>query len=315
MDELHNPGAKMPRVKHRLVIISLLVLTAALFLLAIPSAAQTTIGTPSDIELTLTKIINDVTQTSIAIGTPIPPEIQTATMQAAQATRTAIAITREPFLLTPQTPNVIELTATRLIANYEQTRAAYVTPKPLKPGELDPIYFTATFVVQRATLTSAALATNPALVSTPFPTTCVMQLNDYNRDPEELSRQIQAALGAQADASNSFILVNIVTSGVTNFCGEFYPLETLYDVTLGVDDILDRPELIHLTEKILALLQNFPPQTSDGKVIRLQIWFRGNLYLYKYIDTGYANALAAYAEGLRGDELIEALGGILDGLS
>ncbi len=293
----------MLRSTRLLILFSVFVVTVALFLLTIPSVAQ------SDIELTATKIISDATQTSIAFGTPIPPEIRAATMQSALATRTAIAITREPYLLTPQTPDAIELTATRIMANYELTMTAYATPKP---GELDPIYVTATFIVQRATLTSAALTANPSLGLTLYPTktaSCEMGLG--NRYQMELSIKIGNALQDKAGIPTA--LADVVTSGVGNQCDEFYPLKTDFHIEMGVQDISDNHALIDLTERILGLLQNFPPEPAHGKTIRLEIVFRGDAYQRKFIVTGYANAFAAYAEGLRGDALIEALGGILDG--
>ncbi|MEO8611289.1 MAG: hypothetical protein ABI690_25555 [Chloroflexota bacterium] len=74
------------------------------------------------------------------------------------------------------------------------------------------------------------------------------------------------------------------------------------------------------------MLQHFGGQAS-GKIAHTSGWVSGMLvdpmfplsqwYIYplsrNILIQGIANALAAYAEGLRGDALIEALGGILDG--
>lgn len=293
----------MQRSTRLLIAFSVLVSVAALFLLAMPNVAQ------SDIELTATKIISDATQTSMAFGTPIPPEIRAATLQSVQATRTAIAITREPYLLTPQTPDAIELTATRIMANYELTMTAYVTPNAT---ELAGIYTTATFIVQRATQTAVALTENPSLAQTifrtPTPVSCEMGLaNLYQAD---LSKKIGLGLQEKAELNNAYI--EVITNGVGNQCGEFHPIGTLYRIVLFVNDFSDE-NLRSLAERILAFLQNFPADDSFGKTIRLHILFEGNAY-YKgrYIDTGYINALSAYDDGLRGVKLIEALGGILD---
>jgi hypothetical protein len=304
----------MPRSTRLLILFSVFVIVAALFLLTIPNAAQTTISRPSDSELTATKIIADATQTSIAIGTPIPPEIQAATRQAAQATRTAIAITREPYLLTPQTPDEIQLTATHLMANYALTREAYTTPNTTEVAAMNT---TATFIFQGETQTAIALTENPALGLTVYPTNtpASCEIGLFNFYQAELSHKLGVALQEKAEIPTAVAetLADVAIFGVGNLCGQFYPMESTYHVNLNISNLSDTGELIDVTERVLALLQNFPPQPSDGKVIRLQILFRSNLYLYKYIETGYANALAAYAEGLRGDDLIEALGGILDG--
>ncbi|MEO8611287.1 MAG: hypothetical protein ABI690_25545 [Chloroflexota bacterium] len=295
----------MPRSTRLLILFSVLVVAATLFLLAIPNAAQT-FPTPNEYDLTRTQIFVHASETGVAIGTSIPPEIKMATMQAAQATRTAIAITREPDLLTPQTPDEIELTATRIVSNYEVTMTSFLTATIT---EIPGIYDTATAIVDRATQTTAALTENPSLALTTYPTnipaSCDLSLiNDYQYD---LSDKV-----AQTALIDGY--VNIVTSGVDNQCGEFYPLETTFQFDFPISDLSNYESLVSRIERILEVLsQNFLPKAAYGKVIRLKINFGGDYSQYKYVDTGYANALAAYAEGLRGDALIEALGGILDG--
>lgn len=293
----------MPRAARLLLVLGALFIMAVLLLLVVPSLAQ------SDLELTATKIIADATQTSLAYGTPILPEIRMATMQAAQATRTAIAVTREPYLLTPQTPDAIELTATRIMANYELTATAYVTPNAT---ELAGIYTTATLVAIGATQTEAALIENPSLTMTvnSSKTLASCEFNLINHYRTDLATQVQTS----APLWNT--TVDVVTSGVGNQCGEFYPLETTFQFNVCVTDLSNRDSMIVRTMYIVqTLYENFPPEPSYGKVIRLEIYF-ANLPDYKYIDTSYTNAITAYAEqrgGIFGEHFIEALGGILDG--
>ena len=179
----------MSRSTRLLIIFSVFVIVATLFLLAIPNAAQT-FPTSSEDELTRTKIFVHATETGIAIGTPIPPEIKTATMQALQATRTAIAITRDPYLLTLQTPDAIELTATQIKVSDEQTRASFSSANEADAAERN---MTVTFIIQRATQTAAALIANPASGLSTYPTStpasCDMSLGNVTQNALTLKIQ------------------------------------------------------------------------------------------------------------------------------
>src|SRR5512145_3105789 len=69
------------------------------------SSAQSPAATPNESERLATQIIAGVTRTQEALstigGTPVPLPKVTTTLH---VTRTAIAVTREPYLLTPSTP-------------------------------------------------------------------------------------------------------------------------------------------------------------------------------------------------------------------
>src|SRR5258708_9721874 len=85
------------------------------------------------------------------------------------------------------------------------------------------------------------------------------------------------------------------------------------EVSPSVKKLEDANLIIAALEELLLHLQE-PVSVKDGQSLRLLIEF----YVYqddcKYrkIDTGFTNAQLAYKEGLRGEKLIEALGGIMD---
>lgn len=299
----------MTRFTRLFTILAVFCIALSLFVMSAAQASQTVVSTPSDMELTITSIMSAATQVQSLELTLAAPA--TETRQALQATRTAIAVTREPYLLTPQTPTDIELTATFILA--ERTQMFIVTPGNGTPA---PIYLTATAIIDQSTAvafqktqTAFAITQNPVLAQTSFPTltprNCRLGVGSFF--PEDVSQDFQKILN---QSGIQFADAGVMVIGVHGGCEAGYdPLQTVVVIHLSVSDLSDE-FLTGLMERILASLQNFAI-SETYKNIRLQVAFI-DFYRLRFIDTGYANAISAYAEGLRGDELITAIGYILD---
>jgi hypothetical protein len=248
------------------------------------SAAQTNTPTP-DYSLTATFIIGAATKMGAAAGTSttIFATQASQTAQAVQATRTSIALTRDPSLSISATPNGIQVTASQIVVEMIQTERAATL---LEINTPDPLWLT----------------TNPADMCQP---------SLENQYQAELMGKIRTGL---AEAGVERASVNIITEGVgqLSLCGTpFYPLRTSFDIQLMVNNLSNNRDLADLTAAILSTLNHFPPIEEYGvEAARLRIVF-SEIFEHKIIDTGYANALAAYEEGLRGNALLEALGGLL----
>jgi hypothetical protein len=260
--------------------------------------------TPDPIALTATHIVAEATKTQLGVATSEPNRAE-VTLTAFHATRTAIAITREPELAISPTPSLLELTATQLRVELHDRVATAQSRSPTEIAQ------TATRVTLRATenaLFTPTFQTGPLPTSTP--TICGFAVGGYYQSV--LSDQIQQAL----EATNlplryvSVLSVSLFKGGERRT--EYYSvLETYFAIDIDVINLTDDQELIAATEKILNVLEDFPSSQEYGPHSpRLEIVFWSRTALQRMIDTGYNNALAAYAEGLRGEALIEALGGI-----
>ncbi len=162
---------------------------------------------------------------------------------------------------------------------------------------------TATQIIVEATQ-SAGFALTPAQTLD-----CPLSLGTLSQP--ELTDQLTAAF-VQAEIKNRFVFVaTFGVYGVDDCSTEFYPLRTFIDMEIPVDDLLNEEKLADLTADVLRVLYAFP-QTEDfgPEPARLRITFRDDME-HRIIDTSYANALAAYEEGLRGAALLEALGGLV----
>lgn len=278
-----------------------------IFMACTQSSAQTSTPTPNYDLTTASHIIQMGTQTRMALPyTPVPPTDQIQTAAAIHSTRTAIAITRNPSLAISLTPNALELTAEQLLIAITQTHAAYTPPGPgtLNPGELR-----ATEFIRRATMTAAAVATNPGLILTPSPTRTPGPCQPFlvNSYQSGLSHQVQDALYNVNIQPES---VSVVKVGI-DCDSEFQPLHTQFHIMFGAKDLFDDNALADLTAATLSVLTRFPPTDDYGpEPARLVIAFRQG-YERRIIDTGYVNALTAFGEGLRDEALLEALGGLL----
>jgi hypothetical protein len=215
-------------------------------------------------------------------------------------------------LLTPSTETGIERIATQILATV--TADAQIDATHRSEGTLDDIYITATHIVSVATQASEALARQPSLALTVYPTNvpeaCTPAL--YNYSMNDLSGEMETAL-ANAGLTNAD--VDGFSIGVLegeHGCTTRYPLETRIEVSVSINP--DSAEVIaQTTAAILDVLSGFPRQDTYGSQrARLTIYFYdGDNQIIGVIDTGYNNALYAYAEGLRGEDLLLALGELL----
>jgi hypothetical protein len=264
--------------------------------------AQTDTPTP-DYALTATRIIEIATATAKVIDSPTPIAGLEQTLTVAHVTRTAIALTRDPSLAISPTPNAIQLTATRVLMELRQTQAAYSTPAP---GTIRAIELTVTEVIRRAT--------TGALGDIPPATSDLCRLSGGNFNQEALSNAMEAALEEVGlEVWDTTVITFALAMPI--FCNSpYYPLQTSVWIGVKVSDVTDFGALSDQTAAILSVLKDFPPTEDFGpEQTRLIIaYFVGeNTRERQLIDTGYANALAAYEEGLRGEALLEALGGLL----
>jgi hypothetical protein len=232
-------------------------------------------------------------------------------------TRTAIAIKRNPSLLITATPHPLQLTATNIM---------YL--KSVTPATLDPFsaegqmtmqseWDTAqpTFVAAMVTLLSndgtSTLPPNPfpSLTPSPTPAACIYQI-DYIQ-PVELDAEIDALMQAAAsklEPANS--LTTIITRTGNPACEGSELLETRIRLHFSSDTPPDESARIEGIERVLSLLVEHDFRAATGLRARLDLSFTGRHESF-YIDTDYENAMSAYREGLRGAELITALGEFL----
>ncbi len=200
-------------------------------------------------------------------------------------TRTAVALTHNPSLATSPTPIPIKLTAFQIVA-----------------------------------LTASVFAQfGPQTTLTPPPTTttwpCAPQIQtDYHVD---LTARIEASLIEEGLYPFD---VHIASDGLgqPENCGtSFYPFHTEFFIEVEVKHIsnfLDDVVLADSTNAILGILSTSLTQEEVGpEPSRLYMIFRLSNDARRVVETDYSIALAAYNEGLRGEALLEALGGILPG--
>lgn len=258
--------------------------------------------------LTATQIIVGATETPMVIGTLIPAPQITATWETFYVTRTAIAITRYPELALSPTPNAYELTATKLLDNVAGIVAANLTPSP---GMLSGSEMTATSIIQTATQRAALQTAYPLIV---FPTNtsapCESALAMLNHS--ELSEQLERELTAAGVNSSSIDILSVVFQTGNEGCDQTIPLNAGISITFILDDLLDQATMIERAERTLAVLSRFPLLAEfEVRTSRLLIFFAApDQFRQRWVETNYDIALQAYREGLRGDKLIEALGGI-----
>ncbi len=226
------------------------------------------------------------------------------------ATRTAIAITREPMLGTPATPSSIELTSTIEYQNYTD-RVATSWHHP--DSELNA---TGTAIVALATQMAVELTDPPLLSPTPFPTETNVpcKLYFYKNIDNDLSRQVSNELtGTNLQGSLSVYKLELETP--YNCSSEKHLLRTDIEISLRVHNPEDDHSIITAIEELLSYLEH-SKLLGDAHTLRLIVEFSHidaiDYCKFRQIDTGYTNARLAYKEGLRGEKLIEALGGILD---
>ncbi|MBI1282115.1 MAG: hypothetical protein GC179_28570 [Anaerolineaceae bacterium] len=226
------------------------------------------------------------------------------------ATRTAIAITREPILGTPAAPSSIELTSTVEYKDYEN-RLAEIFNQPA--NEIDA---TSSAIVAFATQLVIDLTNPPKLSPTPYPkaTDLPCKLYFYKTADDALTRQVKNEL-AGTRLQGDLTVYNFELSPPYNCSLETYHLRTDVEISLSIHNPEDDASIIAAIEELLSYLEN-SKLGGDARSLRLIIVFShidtSDNCKFRQIDTGYTNARLAYKEGLRGQNLIEALGGILE---
>jgi len=223
------------------------------------------------------------------------------------ATRTAIAITREPILGTPATPSSIELTAAVAYQKYEARLATLYH----QPNEI--LEITASAIVAWATQQTIDLTVTPIKSSTPSPTAtelpCILYFDKIPNAhiTNEVARSLRGITG-----QGSLDVYDLELIMPANCRPETHFLSINIEIRLRVTDTSDK-SLIPIIEDLLAYLQN-SQLTGDGRSLRLIMEFNvlEKFCQLRRIDTSFINAQLAYKKGLRGQKLIEALGGLID---
>lgn len=223
------------------------------------------------------------------------------------ATRTAIAITREPILGTPATPSNIDLTATVAYQELEDKVATLLH----QPNDI--LVITESAIVAQTTQQIIDLTHTPIYSATPTPTVtalpCVLLFFKTGNGPA--NREILSEL-KDFEHQGPIMVYDLELAMPLNCTAETHFLHTSVEISLQVSDTSDNA-LIPIIEDLLAHLQN-SQLTGDGRSLRLIVQFQvlENYCQLRRIDTGFTTAKLAYREGLRGEKLIEAIGGLID---
>ncbi|MBA3867736.1 MAG: hypothetical protein H0X30_01130 [Anaerolineae bacterium] len=227
------------------------------------------------------------------------------------ATRTAIAITREPILGTPATPSSIDLTATVAFQEYETRQRLIQDAKDM------PLEASASAIVFLVRQTNIALTGTPLPTLTPLsstPTELPCQLTFYKNTNEIAATEINTSIRVPSSTLIGHYEVNNLELAMPQMCSpETHFLGTNVEIRVKINSLENDNLVIATLEELLLSLQDLH-LTGDGQSLRLLIEFYvyEDSCKYRIIDTGFTNARLAYQEGLRGEKLIEALGGIMD---
>jgi hypothetical protein len=290
----------MPRAARLFIMVSVTVVIAVLFLLALPIAAQTETSTPNHDEI-------DLTLSSMAIALTKSQQ----TVEFLEPTRTAVAVTRDPSLLTPASATTFELTATQAWANSTATKLAYT---PSGAGTPPTGHLTAVKFFDELTQTTEAITREPSLALTIYPTGTPgpCEFTIYYFYLNDFAAEVEASLNAAGFVD---VYAGGFNTGVIEGergCTTEYPLEIQITLSIEIDNS-SRETIADATVNILAVLSKFPRQDTFGsKKARLMIVYKNSDQdSIGAIDTGYNNALDAYSDGLRGDDLLLALGEIV----
>ena len=256
-----------------------------------------------------------------------------ATREHMEPSRTAIALTRDPLILsrtpvpvlltlteqarliTPVPDNVrFELTATQFVVGLIETVAAG-GKQPLSrygtPMSLANYQETATAYILGPTQTATALGTLP-----PLPGTVVCTIHaeglDLHRDLLDIIRESLESKGIYIHVSSSLVAYEL--KAISPNQGKCGPNFTNMDVRLQLHSSSRTEIAVDLVEILSELDEQFIEESYDFVHLEMSWWLERmgmyGWYVLK-IDTEYLNAMRAYREGLRGDELIEALGGLV----
>jgi hypothetical protein len=171
---------------------------------------------------------------------------------------------------------------------------------------------TSTAIIAGATATAAAL---PEGVLT---TVDALSLADedctpgtYFRFVGDVSQQVTDAL-VEGDLKDVAVGVSVTIEESTN-CETVETQEVLYAINIPVDDLADEQRLAALTADVLDVLAGLTPLRGAPTIRPAKLSLRFDRETQqRVIDVDYHTSLGIYADGLRGHDLINALGGLRD---
>ena len=116
------------------------------------------------------------------------------------------------------------------------------------------------------------------------------------KNNEEMTTQIEDAL---AQTGLEFDLIGVVHNG-EYYCDQY----SVYDTTVTINVTIPRGEV---TEALEAIVERLPDlDTNNAIYLQLGIWYEdGEVYNNSSYRTLYNDIRRAYAEGLRGEDLLE----------
>ncbi|MEM6527243.1 MAG: hypothetical protein AAF653_03055 [Chloroflexota bacterium] len=233
----------------------------------------------TDFELTATSLILNATLEALALAPAERTQISEQITQTAEVvptlhnTRTAVALTRNPSITLTPAPFDLAETQVALYESMTMTLQATSTPNPKGScGSTGHTY-------------------------------------EYDMGTELNNLLEENNIESAAGVRSAIVLAEDCTKFIAS---------TNVQITIRVDNAYSEHQ--QLTENILLMLDEYElPAEIDNKPVRLIIIFEEfslptiqQRWLYAIrVDTDYYNALNAYEEGLRGEVLIEALGGLL----
>lgn len=167
---------------------------------------------------------------------------------------------------------------------------------------------TATRFIADATTTGVFVAENPE--SAPTPTDGFVPLAAGSCVPGESNRlngRISGLIQTRIDeASLKDTIVSVIETEITDCTAMPTITGVQYIISITVSNIQNDAALADLATSLLAVLMEFPPQNQPAALsIRFE---QGDQQ--RRIETDYTRSRAHYRAGLRGAELVAALGGL-----
>lgn len=169
-------------------------------------------------------------------------------------------------------------------------------------SQVDSGALTATAIVARATA-QAGGAAQAAAGCTP---------SAFSADLSTQAAQAQTALAGAGLEPSAVTITSVGTAGVGGGCADLLPLYTTLAVALPLARLDDAAALADLTARTLAALAGLaelaPESLPGAHPALLALAFHDSAGAQRVIVAPYAAALAAHVAGLRGADLLLALG-------
>ncbi len=191
------------------------------------------------------------------------------------------------------------------LAQLEQTgtpRSAASAAGGAPTSQVDSAALTATAIVARATARPAGAAQAAAGCAP----------SAFSADLNTQAAQAQAALVSAGLEPAAVTITSVGVAGVGGGCADLLPLYTTLAATLPLENLDDAAALADLAARALAALAGpaeLAPESLPGAhPALLALTFRDPEGAQRAVAAPYAAALAAHAAGLRGADLLLALG-------